>query len=291
MSRTHGFSPLVLESHEDIDRNNITKLFFVHKIIVIRRRTFASCRDLRAIANFFGLVHSSNDTTYNSKDSFAANIGDSHLFEDEQNEVVRISNIRGPKNEITGALGDGFIDWHNDFSHIPGDFHGTLLYNKMAGALAATTFCDCQKLFEISNYKNELLGLVGRHSLRKSIEAFSPGYARLLKRRGLKIGRLPVSSTARSLVMRHPITGKNSYYLSPATLLPPEGVTDSIDNILEEVESNPSLCYKHKWGENDILLFDNLSLMHKRGPFSGERLLLRLQFNYANVKSLSSSLR
>ena len=83
-------------------------------------------------------------------------------------------------------------------------------------------------------------------------------------------------SVFRPLFPVHPKTGKKSVYLSPATL---ETDIDQYSDILNH-------CLKYvksfSWDKNDLLLFDNLSLMHSRKCFSGNRELHRYQFNYEN---------
>ena len=40
------------------------------------------------------------------------------------------------------------------------------------------------------------------------------------------------------------------------------------------------------WGDNDMIIYDNLRVMHKRDAFEGERILWRIQFNYEETYSI-----
>ena len=39
------------------------------------------------------------------------------------------------------------------------------------------------------------------------------------------------------------------------------------------------------WNEGDIIVYDNLRMMHRRDAFEGERILWRIQFNYEETNS------
>ena len=79
----------------------------------------------------------------------------------------------------------------------------------------------------------------------------------------------------RPLVTLHPITKEKSLYLGPATNLDkPEYFADLIKH-----------CEKYEfsidWEDGDIILFDNLTTMHRRPAFNGIRELHRIQFDYS----------
>jgi hypothetical protein len=77
---------------------------------------------------------------------------------------------------------------------------------------------------------------------------------------------------SRPFVMNHYITGEEILYCSLGTL---QEVEVNLGPIREWMEENK---YVHVWKENEILLWDNLKMSHKRFSFQGKRLLWRTQF-------------
>ena len=87
-------------------------------------------------------------------------------------------------------------------------------------------------------------------------------------------------------VQPHPITGEACLYLP----LNPEGLKDARTG--EHWAKNPDVwdrleaagySYDHEWREGDLLLWDNLQVLHRAGGGSGDRprLLLRTQTVYS----------
>ena len=87
-------------------------------------------------------------------------------------------------------------------------------------------------------------------------------------------------------IQRHPVTGETCLYLP----LNPEGLYDtrSGDHWAKSAEvwgrlEAAGYVYDHAWREGDLLLWDNLQLLHRAGGGFGDhpRLLLRTQTKYA----------
>ena len=58
---------------------------------------------------------------------------------------MRVSNNT---DNIKGLFHNFHLNWHNDFAHTPGDFHGTALYNYKGGEIVTTQFIDTQKAYK-----------------------------------------------------------------------------------------------------------------------------------------------
>ena len=76
----------------------------------------------------------------------------------------------------------------------------------------------------------------------------------------------------RPFVIKHHVTNEEILYCSIGSLQ-----NSNVDTrpIREWSEEN---AYKFKWQDNDIVVWDNLKMNHKRIAFEGERLLWRTQF-------------
>ena len=83
---------------------------------------------------------------------------------------------------------------------------------------------------------------------------------------------LKKQAVTRPYIINHHVTGEEILYCSIGTLQNHDWV---LTPLREWIEEN---AYKHIWEENDILIWDNLKMNHKRESFEGERLLWRTQF-------------
>ena len=170
----------------------------------------------------------------------------------------------------TGLFGDQDLPWHNDFSYGEGDFYGTLLANRKNGAAAATSFVDmaeaCAALPKAE--QERLRSLIGHYFLPTAImtDFYSDKQERSMKR----------ARSARPFVFEHPATGKTVLYFSPGTLRRVRGGDVNVERLIQHCEA---FAWDHHWQPNDVLLYDNFRVMHRRPPFIGERELWRIQFS------------
>jgi taurine dioxygenase len=79
----------------------------------------------------------------------------------------------------------------------------------------------------------------------------------------------------------HPVTGRGSLYLDQLCVASVEGKQETEGRELLDLLYAHTLIetriYRHFWREGDLLIWDNPSLMHRRGPYHrGTRLLYRL---------------
>jgi alpha-ketoglutarate-dependent taurine dioxygenase len=169
----------------------------------------------------------------------------------------------------TGLFGDGDLPWHNDFSYGEGNFFGTLLCNRKNGAAAATSFVDMARACEAlpEDEQNRLRSVIGHYYLPASMmsDFFSDHQERSMKR----------ARSARPFIFDHPVKGEPVLYFSPGTLRRVRGGDIDVDSLIAHCER---FAWDHEWQPNDVLLYDNFRVMHRRPPFFGERELWRIQF-------------
>lgn len=170
----------------------------------------------------------------------------------------------------TGLFGDQDLPWHNDFSYGEGGFFGTLLCNRRNGEAAATSFVDMAEAAAAlpDDERERLRSLTGHYFLPAEMmsDFYSDRQERSMKR----------ARSMRPLVFDHPATGKPVLYFSPGTLRRVRGGEVDIDRLIAHCEP---LAWDHHWQPNDVLLYDNFRVMHRRPPFIGQRELWRIQFN------------
>ncbi|HSP78368.1 MAG TPA: TauD/TfdA family dioxygenase [Myxococcaceae bacterium] len=204
----------------------------------------------------------------------------------DHNEILLISNI--VQNEVKIGVGDAnWMDWHTDYSFRP--------RVSQIGVLAAvelppsgggeTVFTDMYRTFENlpDDLKERLLTYRARHALRGGYEnviveehqgevSIDLNEPLILPEGG--------TSTVHPVVARNPRTGRHALYVNPLnTKQILELEREPSDALLKELftrPGEPSLTYAHQWEPGDIVLWDQLGLVHARKPFNPqERRMLR----------------
>lgn len=208
--------------------------------------------DLKELLRSFGLVHITDaEFTIDEFADFAKNLGEPLKTEKHtSNEFVQMVSH-------DGLFETGDVDWHNDWSYGRGSYYGTVLYNIKGGHLADTTFCDMTKAPR--KLKDKYRGKMGEYFPPQRLQSncFTEKQIKILKR----------------MQVRRPFVqhwqGKELLYCSLGT------INEDFPDIREFAEQN---SHTHKWKEGDILIWDNMRMMHKRNSFTGERTLWRVQF-------------
>jgi len=203
-------------------------------------------------------VSSPNPLTIEQFESIALSLGkplitDKHVL----NEARTVQEL-----STNGLFSNGDVDWHHDWSYGRGNYFGTILYNVKNAHLSPTWFCD------MSNAPNDLLEMykdaVGNYYPPTHLhnQCFTEKQLRLLEKQKVN----------RPFHIKHHVTDEDILYCSISTLQDNEV---DLKPIVDWIEDN---SYKHEWQDNEILIWDNLKMQHKRIAFEGERLLWRTQF-------------
>jgi len=172
----------------------------------------------------------------------------------ESRTVQELSNV--------GLFGNGDVNWHHDWSYGRGNYFGTILYNVRNAHLSPTWFCDMSKAPDILKYMYK--DAVGEYYPPAHLhgDCFTAQQLRILEKQ----------KVTRPYIIKHHVTNEEILYCSIGTL---QNFDWNITPIREWIEEN---AIKHDWEDNDILIWDNLKMNHKRVAFEGERLLWRTQF-------------
>ena len=152
--------------------------------------------------------------------------------------------------------------FHTDHSYWPEPCKATMVHGVQVPSTGGETrFCDMHRAYdELSKeLQNRLGGLRGIH--------------RITARRQ-KTGRIAYSKEEfdtgptgiHPLVRTHDETGRKAVYINPNRMDGIEGWNnEDSDALLDELESaciKPEFQYHHLWRTNDILIWDNRSVMH-----------------------------
>jgi len=193
--------------------------------------------------------------------------------------VCVISNVKIDAKPI-GDLGDGEAVWHTDMSYNELPPLGALLYAlEIPPSGGETGFSNMYLAYETmpAALKARVEKLQCKHDATRN----SAG--------GLRRGMPDVSDpsdspgTVHAMVRTHPATGRNALYLGRRRHACIMGLpfADS-EKLLDEIwahASQPRFSWHHTWRLNDVLMWDNRCVMHRRNPFdpAARRVMHRTQ--------------
>lgn len=184
-------------------------------------------------------------------------------------EIMYISNVEDDGRPL-GALGNGDLHWHSDQTYTHRPVFGTMMYAVEVPANGGDTwFGDLVAAY--AAMPDDLREAVDGRKACFSIEKKS------LKRR-YETPQYQKDQTPdqwHPLVRTHPYLDRKALYLSPGHMT---GIGDlSFEDSEAQVErlqawaARPEFVYKHKWRKNDVVIWDNTSVMHRRDAFPPEQ--------------------
>lgn len=193
-------------------------------------------------------------------------------------EIYVLSNIEEDGKPI-GAHNEG-IGWHTDLSYKEKPVMATLLYGLICPPDGADTLiADMTAAYEaLPQARREALdGLVIHHSYHRFMEA--------------RDDRAPLTEAQKALtpdvfhplVRTHPVTGRKSLYIGTGTVygivsMPRDEAKALVDDLVD-FATQEQFVYRHKWQDNDILMWDNRNTLHTGTLFDDtkyQRLVYRL---------------
>jgi taurine dioxygenase len=199
--------------------------------------------------------------------------------------LTMLSNQAEPgRNDVMKYFGDG---WHADSSYKPVTAAATMLWGlEIPDEGGDTLFADTQAAYQDlpANEREALKKLRLRHQYRWSPNREDP-WARW-KFVG-EAERRETPEVVHPLVKRHPETGLESLHIAPriiGSVIGIEGMNPSeSDRLIDELmahATNQKYLHRHQWRKNDIIVWDNRSLLHsattKNLPKDKVRRLLRI---------------
>ena len=209
---------------------------------------------------------------------------DQHLNEEEQNafgrrfgdlliEAFPISNA----NPDGGVLGldslrywilRGNEYWHHDSSFMPVAAKASILTAKVMPASGGETeWADARAAYDV-------LDEATRTRLANLRACHSNYYSHVQLGQAARTGEFPSFHTygapVRSLVKQHPVTGKYALYAGRHAFgiegLSAEASARLLADVIESA-CQPPRTYKHRWQIGDLVVWDNLCVMHRVWPY------------------------
>src|SRR3954469_19983806 len=186
-----------------------------------------------------------------------------------QEQIIYFSTLKYADGRFVGGFAGGDdVDWHSDQTYQVRPATGALLFGTevprdggdiyWANQYGAWDLLpkDIQQLIE---GKTGVYRYAKRYAMLNALE---------LKDKEKANAMLSLPDAKHKLVLTHPRTGRKALYADPTTLVAIEGLSDAesarVMPILFEAGGDPSLVYRHKVHNGDLLMWDNGCTMHRR---------------------------
>jgi taurine dioxygenase len=185
-------------------------------------------------------------------------------------QIYVVSNIIDTiTKKPIGSLGSGEAVWHTDMSYLQHPPIYSLLYAITIPETGGDTwFCDMVHALKTLPYE-----------LRSNIENVNIYHDGKYNSGGL-LRQTDVPGTFHPAIITLP-NGESALYLGRRNGSYIDGLSkNKSDELLDALWNHATSTdnvYKHKWTIDDLVVFDNRRVMHRRDAFNGDRLLYRTQ--------------
>lgn len=188
-----------------------------------------------------------------------------------QQKIFRISNLDKdgeilPPDDWMNKQNSANERWHIDSTYLKPWHFVSMLYGKEVPPEGADTeYCDTRLLWEALSPEEQARfeGRTAQHSLYQSRRL--AGFTEWSEEDKGRFG--PVE---RPLVTAHPPTGRKALWIASHI----ESISGMADDeavaLVAELSARlttPERCYRHRWQQGDLLLWDNRAVMHRATPY------------------------
>jgi taurine dioxygenase len=203
-----------------------------------------------------------------------------------------VSNRKSDQGEPLGALGDGEATWHTDMSYLERPPIASMLWSVELPSTGGDTWFASMPA-ALRSMPADLIGRIGRMGIKHDGTYDSGGNVR----KGMVANDDPTQSagTVHPIVIVQPETGEHTLYLGRRRNawiagLPLEE-SERLLNIIWSYATTPAVTFRHQWRLGDVVLWNNLTTMHRRDAFPADevRTLHRSQIKGKYI--LSSPIR
>ncbi|MBI08283.1 MAG: taurine dioxygenase [Rhodospirillaceae bacterium] len=185
----------------------------------------------------------------------------------EHPEILLSSNRKKPDGKRIGRAYNGEY-WHSDGAYLPAPSKASLLYGiEIPVGYGDTMFASTNAAYEALSqpYKNLLDGLTCAHEFHQVYRTNKDRLAEFkVSAEESEYTNSPI--TIHPATHTHPETKRRALFVDPnfATGFPElePGESDALLAFLRNHVTRPAFTYRHRWQPNDLLLWDNRSLVH-----------------------------
>jgi taurine dioxygenase len=203
-------------------------------------------------------------------------------------QIIYFSTLKYSDGRFVGGFAGGEdVDWHSDQTFQVRPATGAILYGTEVPRDGGDIYwadqygawnllpADVQQLIDgrMGTYR-----YAKRYAMLNTLELQDKAKANAM---------LSLPDARHPLVLTHPITGRKALYADPTTIVGIDGLSEAetarVLPILIAAGGDPSLAYRHKVRNGDLMMWDNGCTMHRRDPMKLEqpRLMKRTTFRLA----------
>ncbi|MFE9424257.1 TauD/TfdA dioxygenase family protein [Kitasatospora sp. NPDC006697] len=246
----------------------LTDALHQHRVLVLPGQHLNHV-DLLAAASLFGAVDTATDRRY-TVPGFPG--------------LTVVSNIHDQDGTPIGIYdGDQEEEWHADNSFKPELTAATLLYSVITpGQGGETRFADTTRAYADlpADLRARIDGLSAVHSIQHLAKQQAEAAGGRSSTQAGTLADLP--EVIHPLAPIHPITGARALLLGSMAIPRLEGLPDAdgqalLADLLARITGSNYL-YTHRWDQGDLVVWDNLAVLHTASPCDSSRhprLLLR----------------
>lgn len=186
--------------------------------------------------------------------------------------IMYITNEK-EDGKYVGALPDGEMYFHSDMCYVEHPSLATFLYAMEIPSVGGNTlFANMYKAYDAlpEETKQRLAGL-------KAVNSYEPGTsAPMVAMRTRSQPSRTARSYAQPVVCTHPATGKKTLYINRLMTeyivgMPREESNTLLESLFDHQERR-QFIYEHRWTRGDLIMWDNLCILHARGDFNANEL-------------------
>ncbi len=204
--------------------------------------------------------------------------GELYGLESKSRDVLRVSNALDSEGYEEGYAGSGYLPWHSDYSFRARAAKETLLEAVILPTNGPRThFVNTYLAYDDldAELRERIQGLVGRHdplASARHVPARSGENAQEYGERMHPNADLPYKGDAppHPLVHPHPESGRIALYVSTFVgridTLPDDEASALVDTLLSHA-IRPERTYSHEWQQGDLIVFDDIGIIHSRDDF------------------------
>ena len=184
-----------------------------------------------------------------------------------------VSNRRNAAGEPLGALGDGEASWHTDMSYLERPPFASMLWSVELPSTGGDTWFASMPA-ALRAMPPELVARIRGMAIKHDGTYDSGGNVR----KGMVANDDPTQSvgTLHPIVIVQPETGEQTLYLGRRRNawiagLPLEE-SERLLNIIWSYATMPEVTLRHQWQLGDVVLWNNLTTMHRRDAFPADEI-------------------
>lgn len=182
-------------------------------------------------------------------------------------EILLLSNL-DHNGKLTGKSTSAYL-WHADGHYLEEPPCGSLLYARMIPPTGGDTwFTNTQRAYELlpETTKDRI---AGKKLIISRVRSRPYNFPEKPPPTPQQIASWP--DVSHEIAKLHPVTGKRSLYVGSNVPWLIEGMSEEESTpLITELQAHavqPDLVYKHKWRVGDLVMWDNMSSMHKANPY------------------------